>query len=548
MNPAISDDAFKPRFTRTKTGCLRCRKGKHKCDEEKPVCRRCQHAKGQCVYPPPPTPKQKIVTIKRPRYSFTEDSNRFEELDENGRVRHRPPNRGNGESSGTPFSISMAPTDPLIMTFPDPQERELMKHLLCFGTVMMYAIPIDDKPVQFLDITQCLQHPRGSSFESDAQLLSLISIAAIHQSSIYMQQEKRYLTSSPVGRWGTPSILYVSPTSENQQRMRAIGDHCSNASLELCKAAIALKMRKDQRVNLETLDMLLSSTVSVVISRSLAGDANWKVAFEVALKVIELRGGPAKMLEDANAESKSALLRVRTLLENLVVMDVCHCLASGSAPSLMFEPFAPWWFDYSSESSSPDETDTVHTAYGMDRGMVELMNRINMLVHENMALSALHDQSYISQHEQKVQDLLLELEIWENNIGEENDLTRVQVGNLITMHSMRVVIYVDLLHYPHSDPVVQSSASSALRILETSRDTGWVIGLLLPTVIAGSLMVDVEGRDLARKLLSGLRSTFAFSYDVEEALRMLERLYTLRDQGAEDPSWRQATNSGLLFL
>lgn len=41
----------RPRYTRSKAGCLTCRAKKIKCDEVKPICTRCEHAQRECTWP-----------------------------------------------------------------------------------------------------------------------------------------------------------------------------------------------------------------------------------------------------------------------------------------------------------------------------------------------------------------------------------------------------------------------------------------------------------------------------------------------------------------
>ncbi|KAI0764447.1 hypothetical protein BC629DRAFT_1251917, partial [Irpex lacteus] len=41
----------RPKYTRSKTGCLTCRAKKVKCDEEKPDCARCRAGGRECVWP-----------------------------------------------------------------------------------------------------------------------------------------------------------------------------------------------------------------------------------------------------------------------------------------------------------------------------------------------------------------------------------------------------------------------------------------------------------------------------------------------------------------
>lgn len=41
----------RPKYTRSKTGCLTCRVKKIKCDEAKPICTRCTHGHRECTWP-----------------------------------------------------------------------------------------------------------------------------------------------------------------------------------------------------------------------------------------------------------------------------------------------------------------------------------------------------------------------------------------------------------------------------------------------------------------------------------------------------------------
>ncbi|WVQ84057.1 hypothetical protein IAT38_006202 [Cryptococcus sp. DSM 104549] len=546
------DDLFKPKFSRSRTGCLCCRRGKHKCDEEKPVCRRCRLANRECVYPIATSSQARRVN-KPVKRRASSQADRFEELSEDNRVATRANTATGTVVTGTPVTptlgnIISSPSDYLTTIVPDPRERDLILHLLCFGTVVMHALPTPDQPIAFLDTTQCLHNPRGTSIEIDSLLLSLMSIAAIHQSSLHLQQSNKYLTSPPVGRYGPPTAR-LNLAAGADSRMRAIGEQFSSTSLALCSTALAFKLDGGPG-DKEVSDTLLASSICIIISQSLMAGNRWKEAFDIALQLVELRGGAAAMLTESTQVSSSAVTRTRMLLELLVIVDVCHCLASGARPRVLTEPFGPWWFDYTPinqpwPNSAPD---SIQYIYGMDRGILELVNKVNMVVHENIILGPLPDQVYFAIHQQKVQDLLLELEIWENNLDARQEHPRVKLGNTIMVHILRIIFHVDLFHQSHSHPDVQLAAHAALELIDQSRGGGFIIGLLLPTIIAGSMMIDEEGRELARKVLTGVRSTTAFAYDIEEALKSLNKLHALRNEGHLDPSWRQVTSSGPLLF
>ncbi|ETW80839.1 hypothetical protein HETIRDRAFT_410078 [Heterobasidion irregulare TC 32-1] len=54
----------RPKYTRSKTGCLTCRIKKIKCDETKPNCVRCVHGQRECTWPDG-VPQRKKSTSKR---------------------------------------------------------------------------------------------------------------------------------------------------------------------------------------------------------------------------------------------------------------------------------------------------------------------------------------------------------------------------------------------------------------------------------------------------------------------------------------------------
>ncbi|THG99374.1 hypothetical protein EW026_g2958 [Hermanssonia centrifuga] len=54
----------RPKYTRSKTGCLTCRAKKVKCDEAKPDCTRCQQGQRECRWPDG-VPARKKPSVKR---------------------------------------------------------------------------------------------------------------------------------------------------------------------------------------------------------------------------------------------------------------------------------------------------------------------------------------------------------------------------------------------------------------------------------------------------------------------------------------------------
>ncbi|KAK8864741.1 hypothetical protein IAR55_001997 [Kwoniella newhampshirensis] len=493
---------------------------RRRCDETKPDCRRCSRQGIPCVYPK--------------HLPAGTDSN---SSSSSYPASHQPPSSEGivTTTEATPWSshsammlpLELPPVDLIAWIFPDRDERELMSHFLCFGTVNMCAIPQLDKPIRFFDVAHHIQNPRGSSVVSDSLLFSLLAVAALHRSAIFSQQEQGFLTVSPVGRWGTPPLPPFPPTSSTISRLKAIGTHFSNTSIEMSRTAMVVKL-SDEDVCEESLIHILESLVSSLISQSMLGGTHWKEAFNIALAIIDIKGGPEKMLATAKRTSSWALTKIRSSLEDLAFVDTMVCLGTGSRPRLLLEPFQPWWFDYASEDDQ-DGLDTFQFAFGLDRGVLELTNRVNMLVYERHLLVNLSESEYMECHDRKVNDIILELEVWESGIDRDN-LSRVDLGNIVMIHTMRVTVYIQLLGFPTSHTAVQSSALTALRLLDKAQHQ-YTIGLLVPKIIIGSVMLDAAGQDLAMKTFTYLRSTLCYE----------------RGQDHNEVNWHKYLGHALLF-
>ncbi|KAG8859462.1 hypothetical protein FRB91_007862 [Serendipita sp. 411] len=68
----------RPKYTRSKKGCLTCRSKKIKCDERKPMCTRCEHGHRECTWP-------EAVLPRRPKGAVRGVGNEDEEEVDDGR-------------------------------------------------------------------------------------------------------------------------------------------------------------------------------------------------------------------------------------------------------------------------------------------------------------------------------------------------------------------------------------------------------------------------------------------------------------------------------
>ncbi|KAF9482131.1 hypothetical protein BDN70DRAFT_875419 [Pholiota conissans] len=62
--PDVAQQRKRPKYTRSKTGCLTCRVKKIKCDETKPNCMRCTHGSRECSWPEG-VPARKKSVVRR---------------------------------------------------------------------------------------------------------------------------------------------------------------------------------------------------------------------------------------------------------------------------------------------------------------------------------------------------------------------------------------------------------------------------------------------------------------------------------------------------
>ncbi|ORX35592.1 hypothetical protein BD324DRAFT_652141 [Kockovaella imperatae] len=547
MSSGSGTPVRKPRqhFTRSRTGCLACRKSKHKCDEAKPICQRCIRYSRTCQYPShvsvsssatPPT------SGGGPAHLSALDIDIFD-------LPHAPtsttsgPSNSSGVAGGSvpgpsthaghhPPTVTnmipqeLSPPDLLEWVYPDLEERELIRHFLAFGTVNMCAIPQPDKPIKYFDIINSIMNPRGSSLESDSLLISILSIAAVHRSSMFFQQDKGFLGEAPIGPWGAPPLPITGPSDHSISRLRKVGENTSKMALDLCRTAMVLKLEgtyspKEFAIS----NKLLTGVMCIIDSQEMLGGLLWKEAFDVGLELVKMRGGPRTMLELSESSSEESLSTARSVLENMAYIDMCRCMASGARPMVLLEAFEPWWFDFVKDHP-PDSMDSFQYAFGMDRGMLELANRVNRLVYEHTLLAKMSDRGHQNLHDHKIQDIQGELDLWEERIRKEDkneEFRRVTYGNVIMLHTLRILVLIDLLQYSHLHDKVQHSAKTALRYLNDSRSWS-VISLLVPTLILAAVIADPAGTATAKQVIQDLRLTTSFAYDVEEALNVFEKV------------------------
>ncbi|PFH53798.1 hypothetical protein AMATHDRAFT_54308 [Amanita thiersii Skay4041] len=118
-----SQQRKRPKYTRSKTGCLTCRVKKIKCDETKPNCMRCTHGQRDCTWPEGVPARKKTAAKKdspidgRPSTASSSASSTPPTRDPT------PPRRGTLDMGLLPMA-SRRSSDPYLQLHPMPAEPD----------------------------------------------------------------------------------------------------------------------------------------------------------------------------------------------------------------------------------------------------------------------------------------------------------------------------------------------------------------------------------------------------------------------------------------
>ncbi|CED85023.1 Zn(2)-C6 fungal-type DNA-binding domain [Phaffia rhodozyma] len=672
----ISKTKRSQKFKRSRTGCLQCRKAKHKCDEQKPICIRCKTNSKECAWPVDavtelrgyvisssavfpsassssdtahqiplgstdslPTTQYNFLAVSSsttPTVSVNAASNDFSALNSHS-VSSVSADYPSNLSASSWLGVSAEPSwtvrrsnmdaptispepssttkpqktleEALEYCFPDQEERELMKHFLENTAGLSQTIPVPHLPLFYLEPSQLIASPRGLSIPSDALLFALLSIAAVHKSSLYtikIKEENARDTNADdfatfsIDDMTTASLHHPSTISRlqsSQSKLLSLASSLLQTSHALLQSSLALSTAPS--------DILIATSVTLVLSSVLMASKQWRVNFECAKMLIARRGGPRAMLDEArskidrNEDSPAWLMRCRSMLEHVVIFEVFHSIGTGEFPQFLNEPFCPWWFDFVGNVSRTEvfgpetniashvldheqgqaDWETIETNIGVSRGMIELIARVNVLTSQTLYAHELplyaSPSSFppaprtLREQVERANELLLELGIWREEItnsmpsagttnandgrglggrGGLESFSRVEFGNAIYALTMEIIISIDVLGIPHLDPSVQRAAYTGLELLVKSNVTnGQVIALMWPAIVCGGMMTDKMGRTTTRAVIEYYRNSCCF--DVDAALAVVENLWARKDAGEVNASWREyQRQSGLILV
>ncbi|KAJ3724820.1 hypothetical protein EV361DRAFT_605902 [Lentinula raphanica] len=123
-----SQQRKRPKYTRSKTGCLTCRVKKIKCDEAKPTCARCLHGQRDCTWPEG-VPARKKSTARKDSLDTTDGrpSTAGSSISEGSTppTRDRTPPRSQPLERDLPPLASRRTSDPYLQLHPLPSSEPL---------------------------------------------------------------------------------------------------------------------------------------------------------------------------------------------------------------------------------------------------------------------------------------------------------------------------------------------------------------------------------------------------------------------------------------
>uniref|UniRef100_A0A0W0F0H2 Zn(2)-C6 fungal-type domain-containing protein n=1 Tax=Moniliophthora roreri TaxID=221103 RepID=A0A0W0F0H2_MONRR len=110
----------RPKYTRSKTGCLTCRVKKIKCDETKPNCMRCTHGQRDCTWPEGVPARKKSTSRKDSTDGRPSTANSSVSDGSTPPTRDRTPPRGQPLDLGIPPLVSRRTQDSYLQLAPLP--------------------------------------------------------------------------------------------------------------------------------------------------------------------------------------------------------------------------------------------------------------------------------------------------------------------------------------------------------------------------------------------------------------------------------------------
>ncbi|KAK8869887.1 hypothetical protein IAR55_000455 [Kwoniella newhampshirensis] len=411
------------KYTRTRTGCLCCRARRIKCDEARPVCKRCVIAKKTCQYPDSGDGSKGERSRKGSKHSGSDD---YDESEEEGRIESSrrtsdaskdrntaSPPENTGENCRHGDSNTELGWD---SSYVSDQSLEGSTLGMGLGNVATMASGPDASNGQAWSLSPEAGKQEWGAQQGGAPMLStpnflLPWFPTIEERSLilhYCANAASLMMAIPSGL--NPMLAINLPLALDSPRgMNPSADALRVALLGIGAIHQAFLLARSGVANSQTAAMFqyastLRDTGKEMVRRAVRagpgvfsdaalgagtalstidiffGGSGWMDNFKLAKDMVALRGGPAEMLKNSTPTKLTEGVTVspaRLMLEILAIYETFGCLTTGEEPTLFSDRWESWWLE---ASRSTYEEHSVEKQFGMSRVMVLLFARLTRLI------------------------------------------------------------------------------------------------------------------------------------------------------------------------
>jgi hypothetical protein len=210
-------------------------------------------------------------------------------------------------------------------------------------------------------------------------------------------------------------------------------------------------------------------------------------------------------------------------------------------------------------SASSEDWETTETMYGISRGFVELLHRVNVLYARSRPPEWSSEQPTAgyplvldNEATVKAQQLMAECSAWREfyeapETGTKR--TKLSLANQMCATALEMILLMDLLFYPPGHDEVQLRQRLIYHIVDELREAaGRILGVRWPVVIAASCAISAEDRANAKAVIEAVRDTSFM--DLGTAWVAIEKVWRRRDAGEIWCSWRSVVgeDGGLVLI
>ncbi|KAF9653199.1 hypothetical protein BDM02DRAFT_2144413 [Thelephora ganbajun] len=574
----------RPKYTRSKTGCMTCRGKKIKCDETKPNCLRCTHGQRECTWPEGvPTRKRSTTTRKAPSRDAYEIT--------------RPSTAGSSEQSGPPTRDVTPKREHIELALPSQSVRRATEPLIQIPSTIgedlsvdrrasvdvsssQYAYPngLPSLPPSMPDRSYSYHHISNNSYY-DPRVPRQLPDHRQHQyhhhvpsipnhidpiDSFFPTVQERNLIrhycdhsmnfimavpfENPMVASVLPLILSCAPgddlaidslrlsllgvASVHQSFLLSRSQACSDSAKEYMLLAHMFRLKSKQTLaeacttpHGAQSDAALGASLAISLMDILAGGHNWAKNLTLAKTLVNVRGGPEMLLsrsaaDEAGLGTSNGVFRAKLMLEILAVTGRGLLVRLESTPSY------------------------VENLFGISRGLVPLLARTTRFLSKH--LSPLTE---VSESGETViddgagcEELYSMLQEWVNDRSCATS-PRVQAGNLAYGTAFQVALLRDVMCLPVNDPTVQQKAKGCLvQCLECVKGRMGV-DLIWPVIISGTQVCGTN-RTVVMDILAAFREQCC--YEVDTAEKVILQVWKRLDDEHPHSDWRSVMDESQL--